>query len=168
MTRWSETDGGGWFDVGGLTTGSYHLLVSGGTCGTGAPDRHFDAGAPSRLTANAALADPLAVVLGAPTDVGGDLVITQLRNLALPSIAGQARVGELLSADPGTWSPADVTLSYRWYADEVELPGATGPSYTPSIDEVGKRIRVRVTASKDGYANAGRPSFSTARVAPGP
>ena len=108
------------------------------------------------------------MVLGAPTAVSGDLVITQLRNLAPPSIAGEARVGEALSADPGTWSPADVTFSYRWYADGVHLPGATGPSYTPTMDQVGTRIRVRVTASKAGYANAGRASGSTAPVASGP
>lgn len=168
VTRWSETDGGGWFDVGGLTTGSYHLLVSGGRCGIGRADLHFDAGAPSRLTEEASLADPLAVVLGAPTAVSGDLVITQLRNLVPPSIAGEARAGELLSADPGTWSPADVTFSYRWYADGVQLPGGTGSSYTPSTDQVGSRIRVRVIASKADYANAGRTSDPTAPVASGP
>ena len=127
VTRWSETDGGGWFDVGGLTTGSYHLLVSGGTCGIRRADLHFDAGAPSRLTEDASLADPLAVVLGAPTAVSGDLVITQLRNLAPPSISGKARAGELLSADPGTWSPADVSFSYRWYADGVAPAGRDRP-----------------------------------------
>ena len=123
VTRWSETDGSGSFDVGGLTTGSYRLLVSGGTCGIGSADLHYDAGAPSRLTRNASLADPLAVVLGHATAVSGDLVITQLRNLTPPSIAGTASVGEPLSADPGTWSPADLTFSYRWYADGVEVPG---------------------------------------------
>jgi hypothetical protein len=168
VTRWSETDGDGWFDVGGLTTGSYHLLVSGGMCGIGRADLHFDAGAPSRLTADASLADPLAVALGAPTALPGDLVITQLRNLTPPSIAGEARAGEPLSADPGTWAPGDVAFSYRWYADGVSLPGATGPSYTPSMDQVGSRIRVRVIASKAGYANAGRTSDPTARVTNGP
>jgi hypothetical protein len=167
VTRWSETGGGGAFDVGGLTTGSYRLLVSGGTCGIGRADLHFDAGAPSRLTEDASLADPLAVVVGTPTAVPGDLVIAQLRNLAPPSISGEARAGEPLSADPGTWSPADVTFSYRWYASGVQLPGATGPSYTPSMDQVGSSIRVRVIASKAGYANASRISDPTARVASG-
>ena len=168
VTRWSETDGGGWFDVGGLTTGSYNLLVGGGTCGIGAADLHYDTGAPSRLTQNASLADPLAAVLGAPTAVAGELVITQLRNLSPPSIAGTARVGELLTADPGTWAPADVTFSYSWYANGEQLPGVTGPSYTPSTDQVGRRIRVRVIASKAGYANAARNSAATAPVTSAP
>jgi hypothetical protein len=168
VTRWSETDGAGRFDVGGLSTGSYRLLVSAGTCGIGRADLHFDAGAPSRLTVDASLADPLAVVIGAPTAASGDLVVTQLRNLAPPSIAGEARAGELLSADPGTWSPADVTFSYRWYAGGVPLPGATGSSYTPTLDQVGSRFRVQVTASKAGYPNASRISAPTAPVASGP
>ncbi len=168
VTRWSETDGSGSFDVGGLTTGAYRLLVSGGTCGIARADLHYDAGAPSRLTEDASLADPLAVALGAPTAVSGDLVITQIRNMAPPSIAGEARAGELLSADPGTWSPPDVVFSYRWYADGVHVPGATGPSYTPTTGQVGSRIRVRVIASKAGYPDAARTSVPTAPVASGP
>jgi hypothetical protein len=168
VTRWSETNSDGSFDVGGLTTGSYRLLVTGSTCGIGSADLHFDADAPSRLTRNATLADPLAVVLGAPTVVPRDLVITQPRNLEPPAIAGPPRAGEPLSADPGAWSPADVTFSYRWSADGALLPGATGPSYTPTIDQVGTRIRVRVIASKPGYTDAARTSAPTAPVASGP
>jgi hypothetical protein len=164
VERWSETGGDGWFDVGGLTTGSYHLLIKGGTCGIGASDLHFDAAATSRLTKNAELADPLAVVLAAPTAVPGDLVITQVRNLVLPSIIGEARVGETLHADPGSWLPSDASFSYRWYADGAHLPDATGPSYTPSVGQVGSRIRVRVVASRVGYSNTVRASGSTARV----
>ncbi len=167
VTRWSETDGDGSFDVGGLSTGSYRLLVSAGTCGIGA-DLHYDAGAPSRLTEDAALADPLAVALGTPTAVPGDLVVEELRNLVRPTIAGEAQAGQPLSADPGAWSPADVTFSYRWYADGVLLAGATGPSFTPGTDQVGSRIRVRVIASKAGYANAVRSSTPTAPVTSAP
>ncbi len=167
VTRWSETAGDGSFDVGGLTTGSYRLLVSGGTCGIGPADLHYDTGAVSRLTEDASLADPLAVVLGAPTAVPGDLVVTQLRNLAPPSITGEARVGQPLSADPGSWSPADVTFSYRWSADGVQVSGATDSSFVPTVDQVGTRIRVRVIASKTGYEDARRSSASTASVTSG-
>jgi hypothetical protein len=167
VTRWSETDAAGSFDVGGLTTGSYRVLVSGGSCGIGPGDLHYDADAPSQLTDDALLADPLAVVVGSPTAIAGDLMVTQLRNVVAPSIAGEPRVGELLSADPGTWAPADVAFSYRWYADGVQVPGAVGPSYAPTADQVGSRIRVRVTASKAGYPDAGRNSASTARVTDG-
>jgi hypothetical protein len=93
-----------------------------------------------------------------------DLVITQVRNLALPSIIGEARAGEALHADPGSWLPADASFSYRWYADGAHLPRATGPSYTPSIGQVGSRILVRVIASRVGYSNTARASRSTTRV----
>jgi hypothetical protein len=165
VTRWGETDGGGSFDVGGLTTGSYRVLIDAGTCGIGRADLFFDAGAPSRLTQEASLADPLAVAVGAPTAAPGDLVIEELRSIETPSITGTARAGEPLSADPGTWSPAGTTFAYRWYADGALLSGATGPSYTPGLEQVGSRIRVRVIASKAGYANAVRTSDPTARVA---
>ncbi len=168
VTRWSETDAAGRFDVGGLTTGAYRLLVRGGSCGIGRTHLHYDPGTPSQLTKDDSLADPLAAVVGSPTAVSGDLVITELRNPEPPSLPSAARAGEPLSADPGTWSPADVSLAYRWYVDRVELAGATGPSYTPGAAQVGSRIRVRVIASKPGYASAARVSNSTGRVTSGP
>ncbi|HYH62161.1 MAG TPA: hypothetical protein VD766_09875, partial [Solirubrobacterales bacterium] len=166
VTRWSDTDEDGWFDVGGLTKGAYYLAVGAGTCGISPTDLHFDAGQPSRLTGNAALADPLSVALGVATPVPGDLVITQLRNLAPPLVEGAPRAGQPLSANPGTWVPSGANFAYRWYADGLLVPGEQGQAYTPGASQVGKRIRVRVFASKAGYTDAGRTSASTARVAP--
>jgi len=164
VTRWSDTDEDGRFDIGGLTRGSYYLAINSGSCGISNADLFFDAGAPSRLTENASLADPLAVALGVPTAVAGDLEITQLRNLVPPSISGTARVGQPMTADPGTWSPSGVNFSYRWYADGVLLAGENGPTFTPGIDQLGTRIRVRVIASLAGYTTKGRTSPSTERV----
>ncbi len=166
VTRWSDTDEDGWFDVGGFTRGSYYLAVSGGSCGISAADLFFDAGAPSQLTENASLADPLAVALGVPTAVAGDLEITQLRNLVPPSISGTPQVGQPLTADPGTWSPAGVNFTYRWYADGVLVPGENDESFTPGTDQIGTRIRVRAIASLAGYATAGRTTPSSERVTP--
>lgn len=168
VTREGETNAGGGFDVGGLSTGAYRLRISGGSCGIGRDDLYFDAGSPSQLTADPALADPVHAVLGQATAVSGDLVITQLRNLEAPSIGGTPRVGRRLSADAGSWSPPDVTFAYRWYAHGALLAGATRPWYRPSIDQVGSRIRVQVTASKTGYPAASRTSAPTAPIASGP
>ena len=76
VTRWSETDEGGRFDVGGLTTGSYRLLIVGGTCGSGATDLHYRAGGRSRLTADASRAGELDVDLGEPSALAKPLVLT--------------------------------------------------------------------------------------------
>ena len=47
VPRWDETDAGGLFDVGGLTTGSYRLVISAGTCEIGGNDPYYKAGDPS-------------------------------------------------------------------------------------------------------------------------
>ena len=80
VTRSSRSGADGSFDVGGLSTGSYRLLVSARTCGLGRASLHLDTGPPPRLVGDPARADPLPVVVGSPTAVAGDLVITQPRN----------------------------------------------------------------------------------------
>ena len=80
VTRWSRSGADGSFDVGGLSTGSYRLLISARTCGLGRSDLHLDLGPPQRLTMDASRADPLGVVIGSPTAVPGSLVITQPRD----------------------------------------------------------------------------------------
>ena len=66
-----------------------------------------------------------------------------------PAIAGTARVGETLSADTSSIvdgdGPASPSFSYQWLADEEEIAGATGATYTLTAAEQGKRIKVRVS-----------------------
>ena len=72
-----------------------------------------------------------------------------------PSISGPARLGGTLTAATGTWSPADVSFTYAWQRDGVDIPGATGATYTLVSADVGKLVRVRVTgANVDGSASA--------------
>ena len=76
-------------------------------------------------------------------------------NSAAPSISGPARLGGTLTAATGTWSPADVSFTYAWQRDGVDIPGATGATYTLVSADVGKLVRVRVTgANVDGSASA--------------
>ena len=73
-----------------------------------------------------------------------------------PAIAGTARVGETLSADTSSIvdgdGPASPSFSYQWLADEEEIAGATGATYTLTAAEQGKRIKVRVSFT-DGAGN---------------
>ena len=156
------------FDVGGLTKGAYYLAVSAGTCGISQADLHFDAGASFPAHRKRRPRGSAFGGTGSSDARAGGLVITQLRNLTPPFIEGTPRAGDQLSANPGTWSPAGVSFAYRWYADGSLIPGENGQAYTPGIDQLGKRIRVRVIASKAGHADAGRTSAFTARVAGGP
>lgn len=86
---------------------------------------------------------------------------------ARPAITGTAQVGVPLTASTGTWSPAGDDYAYQWSAGGVAISGATGPSYTPQPEDLGKRITVRVSAIKDGYTTSTAISIATTAVAAG-
>jgi hypothetical protein len=89
-----------------------------------------------------------------------------LTNVTKPAISGKAKVGSTLKATSGTWSEtADVT--YQWRAGGIDIPGATRAKLTLGEDQVNRRIRVRVTASKPGLPSKTVRSARTARVKPG-
>ena len=71
----------------------------------------------------------------------------------LPTISGTARVGETLTANTSEVTDpdglADAEFSYRWFAAGSEIRGATTSSYTLTLDEVGRTIRVRVSFTDD-------------------
>ncbi|MCJ1708666.1 family 16 glycosylhydrolase [Microbacterium sp. VKM Ac-2923] len=81
-----------------------------------------------------------------------------------PTISGTAKLGSTLTANPGTWTPSPVTLTYRWKADGVDIAGATGKTLKVATTNIGKRITVTVTGSKVGFTSAQRTSAPTAVV----
>ncbi len=87
-------------------------------------------------------------------------------NTAAPSIEGIAQVGVPLRADKGGWTPK-ATISYQWLVDGEPVPGATGRSFTPRPEDLGRRVTVSVTASRPGYLTATLPSEATAPTIPG-
>jgi hypothetical protein len=85
------------------------------------------------------------------------------QNTARPSITGEARVGETLTAEEGTWSNTPTGYAYQWQTCDVDgtgcipVPGATGKTYGVRTSDLGFRIRVRVTARNangSGAANS--------------
>ena len=54
-----------------------------------------------------------------------------ISNTAAPTISGDPRVDSTLTAQPGSWSPGPVSLSYRWQADGQYLAGQTEPHSRP-------------------------------------
>ncbi|KQO98531.1 hypothetical protein ASF30_10745 [Leifsonia sp. Leaf264] len=82
----------------------------------------------------------------------------------VPKITGTAKVGRVLTAVTGTWSPATVGLKYQWYAAGVAVSGATNSTFTPTAAVVGKKLTVKVTGSKVGYAPVAKMSAATAAV----
>ncbi len=75
-----------------------------------------------------------------------------------PTISGVVALNRTLTAEPGTWGPAPVSLTYQWLADGTAIPGATGTSFTPSTSELGKSIAVEVTGTKTRYVTTSRTS----------
>ncbi|NQX28343.1 S8 family peptidase [Microbacteriaceae bacterium VKM Ac-2854] len=83
---------------------------------------------------------------------------------SVPTISGSVVVGRTLTADPGTWGPAPVALSYQWKRAGVVIAGATGASYTLVGEDLGNRVSVSVTGTKPGYATLTKSSASSTVV----
>ena len=90
-----------------------------------------------------------------------------------PTVSGTAQVGETLTAATSAISDADglddVTYSYQWIVNDgnadADIEGATGSTYTPVDDDVGKTIKVRVTFTDDGGTQETLSSAATDAVA---
>jgi hypothetical protein len=80
-----------------------------------------------------------------------------------PTIAGSAKVGSVLKASPGTWSPS-AKFTYRWLRNGTAIRGATGSTYKLTAADWKKRITVEVTAVSTGYGTAKAVSAASASV----
>ena len=113
--------------------------------------------------AERATSAPTAAVLPAPPAVLGP-----------PTVAGTPRVGAVLAADPGTWTPAGVHLEGRWQrcavtgAACVDIPGADTGALALTDADAGHAVVFRVVATNAG-GRAEAASAPTAEVrGPGP
>lgn len=89
-------------------------------------------------------------------------VIATFVTAPVPTVSGTARVGQVQTANAGTWAPSGAALSYQWYRGTAAITGATGRTYTTSAADFGKAIKVRVRATKAGFVTVDR--FSAART----
>jgi hypothetical protein len=83
-----------------------------------------------------------------------------------PTIAGSFAEGETLTANPGSWSPGGVTLSYQWLRNGTAISGATDATYVVTTDDAGAEISVRVTGELTGYTTESKTSEATAVEGP--
>jgi hypothetical protein len=94
---------------------------------------------------------------------------------SLPAILGRTVEGATLRATNGQWSGATPrTFSYQWRrcgpagGNCVDIAGATTNRYTLAGEDVGRTLRVRVTArNADGSATAVSPRTAVIRAAGG-
>ena len=94
-----------------------------------------------------------------------------------PTISGTAQVGKTLTASTSAIDDADgldnVGYSYQWLANDAEIAGATGSTYTLVDDDAGLTIKVKVSFFDDKNNQETLTSAATAAVAaaapaPGP
>ncbi|MDQ3157499.1 MAG: fibronectin type III domain-containing protein [Actinomycetota bacterium] len=89
-----------------------------------------------------------------------------IANTDVPTISGTARSGQTLTATHGAWTPSGTNYDYAWLADGTTIGGATTDTFDLTPAEVGKKITVAVTASKDGYTSTTSTSAATETVDP--
>ncbi|CAM5779730.1 hypothetical protein [Cellulomonas persica] len=141
---WSDAPGSigehtGWigdpdprFTVRGLAPGTYHVAI----VYTDRVERQFPDVVIDGCTATTG------VVLG--DDPG-------LVQVEKPTLTGESRVGSELSVSTGSTAPAAESFDFEWRRSEARIPGADGPTYVPTMDDVGHPLSVVVTARRSGY-----------------
>jgi hypothetical protein len=93
------------------------------------------------------------------------------KNTSPPTISGTPKVGQRLTASPGSWSGNPTSFAYQWQRCDADVltctnvVGATGTTYGVGVVDLGFRIRVAVTA-KNAKGTATAFSAPTAVVTP--
>lgn len=83
-----------------------------------------------------------------------------------PTIQGSARVGSVLTAVPGSWTP-NASFSYQWYRAGTAIDAATASTYTVTAADLDQSLTVAVTGTMYGYDPATATSAPTPAVGPG-
>lgn len=103
-----------------------------------------------------AIALPALVVAASAGAVGAS---SAPQNTSPPAITGTPRQGQQLQVSPGTWSGTQpISFKYEWNRCPgtstkvvsppcTAIPGATAATYVPTASDVGRKLRVRVTAT---------------------
>ena len=128
----------------------------------------------------------VSVSLPATTDCAAEGAVCNMRNMKLssaleftvpqnsaatgaPTISGTAQVGESLTASTSDIADANglanASFTYQWLADDADISGATGSSYTLVAADVGKAIKVTVSFTDDAGNEESVTSAATAAVA---
>ena len=152
---------------GGAADGSDCAAIGNAT-GTTYRVREADVGLRIRVRVTADNAD------GSDTAVSNPTAIVQgsarPRNIDPPTISGSPVRGETQTADPGTWSGTQpISFSYQWRTCNrtgencSSISGATAKTYVAKQSDVGRTLRVRVTA-RNSVGNETATSAPTAVI----
>jgi hypothetical protein len=67
-----------------------------------------------------------------------------------PKVTGTPKVGKVLTAKKGTYTPATAKATYVWLRNGKAIKGATKTTYKLTAKDRGKRISVRITYKYPG------------------
>ena len=152
VTRSGTTDAGGKFNITGLSTGKYFVVAHSGADGS----KIYSGNVATEASAVQVIVASRPSQRSRPRTPRGAATLTA----PTPTVTGAAKVGEKLTAVPGTWGPAPVTLAYQWRANKGVIAGATAATYAGTSD-LGKTITVTVTGSKAGYTTTAKTTAAT-------
>lgn len=131
-----------------------------------------DAGHTLRIKVTATNADGSASAQSAQTaQVASGTSSAAPKNTSPPTISGTPKVGDTLTAAPGSWSGNPTSFAYQWQRCDADVAvcsdviGATGNTYGVLTADLGYRLRVHVTA-KNAKGTGSATSAITAIVAP--
>lgn len=83
-------------------------------------------------------------------------------SISKPKITGKKRVGKKLKVK--LKSPSGSKLKYQWLRNGSKISGATSKTYKLRSADKGKRMSVRVTATKPGFKKSVRVSKKTSKI----
>lgn len=95
-------------------------------------------------------------------------------NTKIPTVSGTWVEGQTATVNRGTWSGAAVTYAYQWLRCNsaggscVAIGGATAATYKLTASDVGRKIRVNVTARNAGGSTTVMSGESAVVQASGP
>jgi hypothetical protein len=85
-----------------------------------------------------------------------------IQAIVQPTITGTAKVGNTLTAVPGTWSQPAPTFKYQWLRTGSPIPNANSANYRLTPEDAGTDVSVTVLATKPGYADGSASAVAVA------
>jgi hypothetical protein len=148
-------DRGTWEPAEGLTFGYQWLRagepIEGATARRYVP-RLADLG--SRLAVEVTATDEVGAATTATSGETTRVRKARLTLLERPRVTGTRRWTHRLTADRGDWEQSRLTVRFRWLRDGEPIDGARHRRYRLQHSDVGHRVKVQVTAGKQGYRDA--------------
>ncbi len=107
------------------------------------------------------------------TPVGPVVVPAPPALVTAPGVGGDATVGSTLTADPGSWSGPPPTFAYAWQECDGDgtcraIDGATESTYALTAADLGRQIRIEVTATNAGGTGSADSATVTVALPPPP